>query len=392
MIEQVPVTYVDGIPDHGILFSWKELCKDYKKIVKAKNIYDPTLIPFEHIRYAILMSIRKTGKTNTLLTMALISAWKYGTIAVVLRQSEEMIEYRNIKSFFEVQLRNNYISTITDGEYTGIRIKGDYAYMVHYDENMKVDKQSDPVVYFMAITKVEEYKSTLNLPNCNMIIFDEFVSSKYRYNEFVDFSQILSTIIRDKTNVMIFMLANTISTYNQYFFELTISKDIKKLKPGESALIKTRKGTSLYVELINGITPERDRLNYLYFGFDNPKLGTITGGDWAVAEYPHIERQERQTLTQGIYLKFTDVIIQFELVYSKELGLHVLTHRANKISEKALTVYTINDITDVKEQFGFGSGRLSKIIWSLYDKHKWYYADNEIGDIIENYVNQAEKL
>ena len=97
------------------------------------------------------MSIRKTGKTNTLLTMALISSWKYGTITAVIRQTEEMIEYRNIKSFFEVQTRNNYISIITGGEFTGVKIKGDYAYFVHYDENMKIDKYSDPVVYFMEV-------------------------------------------------------------------------------------------------------------------------------------------------------------------------------------------------------------------------------------------------
>lgn len=392
MVEKAEIKYLNNNPDNGIDFSWKEIIKDYKKIVKAKNIYDPTLIPFDHIRYAILMSIRKTGKTNTLLTMALISSWKYGTITAVIRQTEEMIEYRNIKSFFEVQTRNNYISIITGGEYSGVNIKGDYAYFVHYDSNMKIDKRSEPVVYFMAITKLEEYKSNLNLPNCNIIIFDEFVSSKYRYNEFVDFSQILSTLIRDKLNTMIFMLANTISTYNQYFFELCISKEVKKLKPGDNAIIRTKKGTSIYIELINGISPERERLNHLYFGFDNPKLGTITGGDWAVANYPHPDRQERTMITQGIYMKYTDVLLQLDLVTSAELGLHIIAHRANKISEKALTIYTIDDIKERREQFGFGAGRFSKVIWKLYDAHKWYYSDNEIGDIVENYVNQAQTM
>ena len=77
------------------------------------------------------MSTRKTGKTNTLLTMGLISAWVYGTMIAYVRQTEEMIDYRNIKSFFDVQLANNYVSIITGGEYSGIQIKGDYASFVH---------------------------------------------------------------------------------------------------------------------------------------------------------------------------------------------------------------------------------------------------------------------
>ena len=168
MIKQEEITYINNNPNLGIKVNWEALRKDYKSLVKAKNIYDPCKIPFEHIRYCVLMSTRKTGKTNTLLTMGLICAWKYGTMIAYVRQTEDMIEYRNIKTFFEIQLRNNYVSEITDGEYTGIEIKGDYASFVHYDEKMKVDKRSAPVVIFLSISKQQEYKSTLNLPNCNV--------------------------------------------------------------------------------------------------------------------------------------------------------------------------------------------------------------------------------
>lgn len=393
MIKQEEITYINNNPNLGIKVNWEALRKDYKSLVKAKNIYDPCKIPFEHIRYGVLMSTRKTGKTNTLLTLGLICAWKYGTMIAYVRQTEDMIEYRNIKTFFEVQLRNNYISEMTGGEYTGAEIKGDYGCFVHYDEKMKVDKRSAPVVIFLSISKQLDYKSTLNLPNCNLVLFDEFISTRYSYNEYVEFLQLLSTVIRDKTEVIIMMLANSTNVYSPYFYELCIAKEVKNLKPGNSAMIRTKKGTSLYIELIDGITPEREQLNMLYFGFDNPKLKAITGGDWAVADYPHIQKDDtREVITKGIYLTFKDIIIQMELLRSDKLGLHVLVHRANKIDEKCLTIYTISDITDSKEQYAFGRGKLSKLIWKLYDDHKFYYADNEVGDILETYVKQAMKL
>ena len=387
------IKFIKNDPNKGIDFSWPELKKEYKKLVKAKGIYDPTKIPFEHIRYCILMSTRKTGKTNTLLTLGLISAWKYGTMIAYLRQTEEMIEYRNIKTFFDVQISNNYISKMTDGEYVSIQIKGDYAYFVHYDERMKVDKRSAPVVFFGAITKQQDYKSSLNLQNCNMIIFDEFISNKYMYNEFVEFSQCLSSIIRNKVNCCIIMLANSISLHNMYLHELTIAKQVKNLKQNESALINTRKGTSLYIELIGDASPERQELNMLYFGFDNPKLSAITGGeDWQIAEYPHIERENRKEITKGIYILISDVIIQLELVSSEKMGTHILAHFATKVSEKALIIFTISDILSYKHKFAFGSGKFCKVIWKLYDDHKFFYSDNEVGDMLEQYVNQASKL
>lgn len=385
------VKYIDNDPNKGIKVNWDLLRKYYKKLVKAKNIYNPCKIPFEHIRYCILMSTRKTGKTNTLLTMGLISAWVYGTMIAYVRQTEEMIDYRNIKSFFDVQLANNYVSIITGGEYSGIQIKGDYASFVHYDDKMKVDKRSAPIMVFLSISKQLSYKSTLNLPRCNMVLFDEF-AGQYGYNEYVEFNQLLSTIIRDKTEVMICMLANSISLYNPYFKELTIAKDIKNLKQNESAIIKTRKGTSLYVELIGDTSPERQELNTLYFGFDNPKLSAITGGDWAVAEYPHIEREDRCIITKSIYLIYSDQIVQFELVNNDKMGIHVLVHAASKISEKALLIFTISDILDIRYKFAFGNGKFCKLLWRLYDDHKYFYSDNETGDIVEQYVNTASKL
>lgn len=392
MIEQCDIKYINNNPNLGVEVDWAEVRKEYKKLVKAKNIYDPTKVPIEHIRYAIMMSTRKTGKTNTWLTFFLIAIWKYHGLLVYLRQTEDMIEFRNIKSFFEVQLANNYISIMTGGEYTGVQIKGDYASFVHYDENLKVDKRSAPIVFFASISKMEEYKSSLNLPNCIAVMFDEFISKNYKYNEFVDFSQCLSTFIRDKIEVRIVMLANSISLHNAYLQELTISKEVRKLKQNESALIKTRKGTSLYIELIGDASPERQHLNTLYFGFDNPKLSAITGGDWAVADYPHIQREERKEICKSIYLLYGDAILQFELVYNENMGSHILVHHATKINEKALIIFTISDILSYKHKFAFGSGKFCKMIWRLYDDRKFFFADNELGDIVEQYVSQASKL
>ena len=48
------------------------------------------------------------------------------------------------------------------------------------------------------------------------IMFDEFISKVHINDEFGEFVQLLSTIIRDKTDVKILMLANSQDIYNEY--------------------------------------------------------------------------------------------------------------------------------------------------------------------------------
>ena len=153
MIEHEQVCYIDDNPNKGIIVNFGKARKAYKKVIKASagKLYDPTTIPFEKIRYAVLMSTRKTGKTNTNLLIALILWQMYGVTTAYVRQLESEITYNEIKSFFDVLRSFNYAAIVTGDEYTDFEIRGSYGYLVHYDDRMKIDKRSDPFVWFGAI-------------------------------------------------------------------------------------------------------------------------------------------------------------------------------------------------------------------------------------------------
>lgn len=387
-----PDIYIDGDKNKGIEIDWKKVLKYYKQLGCPENVYNPSKIPFANIRYSVQMSTRSTGKTTTWLLIGLILSCMYDNITAYVRQAENMIEYKEIKGIYNTIIAHNYVSKMTDGEYTGIEIKGDYAYMVHYDERMKVDKRSNPVCFFGAISKQQIYKSSLVLPTCYLIIFDEFISKWYAPNEFVEFMQLCSTLLRKKKCVRIALQANSIDLYNEYLAELEIRQDVQKLKQNESCLVKTAKGTVLYVELIGDRSIEREELNMLYFGFNNPKLGAITGGDWVVDEYPHIEREERQVLSKDIYLLFNAYIVQLEICYNERLGKHILAHQAKTIDNRAIIIYTIEEIKNKAYKYRYGTDRISRIIWQLFDRHLFFYSNNEVGNVVEQYVNRCEKL
>ena len=392
MIEHEQVCYIDDDPNKGIIVNYGKARKAYKKVIKATGkLYDPTTIPFEKIRYIILMSTRKTGKTNTSLLFALVLWQMYGITTAYVRQLEREITYNAIKSFFDVLRTFNYASIVTGGEYTDFEIRGSYGYLVHYNENMKVDKRSDPFIWFGAISAQAKYKSKLNLTKCQFIMFDEFISKVHINDEFGEFVQLLSTIIRDKTDVKIWMLANSQDIYNEYLYNLMIQSEVQRMAQDDNALIVTPKGTCLYVEMIGDRSLEREKLNTLYFGFNHASIGAVTGGDWSVAEYPRIIREEREIITKSIYVLFNNQIMQIEVAYNERLHTHVLVHRATQISEKALIIFTISDIVDYRYQFAFGAGKMCKLLWRLFDARMFFYADNTLGYTMEKYVAAAAK-
>ena len=141
------------------------------------------------------------------------------------------------------------------------------------------------------------------------------------------------------------------------------------------------------------IFKQRAKVNTLYFGFENPKLASITGGSWAVDSYPHIKKDpERQILTKDFYITYAGKVLQLEYAWSPELGPHVLVHRASKVSDKARRVFTIGEIVNKKEAYKFGDMPVDKIIWKLYNANRWYFTNNDEGFTVETYVNKANKL
>ena len=68
----------------------------------------------------------------------------------------------------------------------------------------------------------EHYKSS-SYPSVDIILFDEFISRDgYLPNEFVTFMNVLSTIIRHRDDVIIYMLGNTVNRYCVYFTEMNL--------------------------------------------------------------------------------------------------------------------------------------------------------------------------
>lgn len=393
-VETEKIKYLNSNPQDGIIVDWKKVFNYYNLMKMPKGFYNPSkeLDP-NSAEWFILISSRSTGKTTNLLIISIILFLMYGITTPYIRQRPDMTAKQNIEKLFEVIRACGYIQLLTDGEYNNVYYFGHKMYLCKIEEDGSRGARSEAFLYALDLTQNEIYKSSLNMPTGDFIIFDEFISSTYANNEFVILCDLLKTILRDRLTGKIFLLANTTNYYNEYLKELYIQDEVLKDREDEPFIKLTQKKTRIFVHLISNRNKQRAKVNTLYFGFDNPKLASITGGSWAVDSYPHFFRDdERELVSKDFYITYAGKILQLDLYISPKLGMHIFVHDAVKINDRARRIYTVGEIDDKRQAYKFGDKKIDKLIWQLYNANKWYYYNNDLGFTVDTYVNKANKL
>lgn len=171
-----------------------------------------------------------------------------------------------------------------DEEYAMERL-GDY--IKYSSENgfyIEKDGTKNQIGYALA---VEDAFITKGIPfsKVKIVLFDEFLDYEYMQDEIEKFQHIISTITRDKQDVIIIMLGNTISRFCPYFDLLGI--DVSKVKKGEIAIIKHKAGATIAFERCkNRVQKLGEKVKtHKYLGFDESETAKmILYGEWEYKE------------------------------------------------------------------------------------------------------------
>lgn len=382
--------------------NWDLVTKEYKKLKMPKGYYHC----IEHHKmqggkYIIDNSERSTGKTTSYLIYGILAFWFEHKEMVYVRQSENMIMPKYSSTLFDTVLDCDYISKITDGLYNSVVYKSRKWYLCQMNEDGEVVlKMETPFCHMLAINKHMELKSTTNLPNVELIIYDEFISDFYAPNEFIAWCDLLKTIIRSRTDVLIVMLANTINIHSPYYRELEIYPIVSKMSVGEKKLIVTDKGTVIdFLFIKNDISKDNLITGKTFFGFKNPELSAITGGaiTWNFSNVQHIPKDiDFKTLIPNAYVYDYGELYRLEVVETEAFGIGVYVHQATKLYQDSI-IYTHEFIDTLKEAelninlnnviYHTGADKFSKWLWSMLDQNKFFYDDNSTGSFIKNYIS-----
>ncbi len=378
----------------GIQIDWQLVRKEYAKLKCPKSTHNPLKADMENTGYIIDMSDRSRGKTTNKLLLGLILFKLYGIVLHYVRQRKEDCALKSLRDLYKTVLEHKYIEKIFGNEYNDIEYIGKRWYLVKRGADGSVKYScEDNCTFCVGLDESDGLKSTYNAPRGDMIFHDEFISTVYGYNDFIRFSDICKTIIRDRLSPVIFMSSNTINLNSQWFDELCIRKDVEMVEQGDSKYIISPLGTHIFFEMLNPDTSDvRENVNKRFWGFPNPRLASITGkGKWATESFQHIplyrdsEAVQPRTLQNILFLTMAGKYVKLKLVDDAERGVCVFVTPASKVYDDSI-ILTADDIHSKREVFGIGKGTFIEAYWRLYDKNKFYYATNAEGALVRAYL------
>ena len=389
------IKYINDDPTLGIDYDWKLIKKEFNKLGIPDGVFNPynyhTIVGG---KYIMDLSERNIGKTTNWILIAMIMHELYGTEAVYMREIVDMIMPKNDSEMFKTILQYHYIEKITDGQYNAYVCKSRRFYYWNTETN---ETSIEPFLLKWSLDENAIKKSSVQLPDSDIIIFDEMIS-RYNYlDEFVTFMDSIVSIIRGRACPLIVLLANTIDLHSQWFKEFEIYDDVQHLEPGQSKVITSSEGTIVDIALAGQeggeLSVRRKEQNKRFFGFKNPKLNSIKGGAWAFNVYQHPYREkDTESLNATRYIEHNGNLLNLELMYNEKHQIYVVVHKANQIYDDSV-VYTLDkQLKDSRYKFKWGVLHTDDILWKLYQRGLWTYVSNTEGSLIDDYMRNLKML
>lgn len=333
--------------------------------------------------YNMIIGQRSNGKTYDWKEELLKGYSSKGDRGAYIRRYDTEIAPKNLSKLFDM----HDIEKITGGKWNDVEYKkNQFTLCVKVDgEIVMKDEQSFCDVY--ALNTWETSKGA-DRGVVKTICFDEFMTRKaYLKDEFVIFQQILSSIIRDRDEVTIFMLANTVNKYCPYFKEMGLY-NVENMKPGDIELYNFGEcGLTIAVEMC--AESENTKKVKKFFAFDNPQLEMITTGKWEIALYPHAPcKFTKEDIIKRFYIQFNNKTIAGDIIQTQThffifYFYYTGFHKPDKddiiyLEKHDGLILHAKYLSDTPTDY-------HKLIVKLIRDEREFYANNEVGETVRNW-------
>ena len=130
--------------------------------------------------------------------------------------------------------------------------------------------------------------------------------SGYLNDEFIKFCNLLSSLIRDRSDCVIYMLANSVNKYSPYIKEMGLC-DMDKMQQGEIRVYTyANSELTVAVEYCDPVKATKKTASK-YFAFENAQLEMIRTGAWEIKLYERAPYDiEDEDIWKIFYVKFGD--------------------------------------------------------------------------------------
>lgn len=365
-----------------------------KKKKEVHQYYQLTDILNKGADYNLIFGERSNGKTYAALSYGIEQFVKTGAQMAYIRRWMEDLRGKRSENLFANHAVNGFIEKVTDGKFNEVFYMGNKWFLSYYDkEKGKRFPDDVPFCYGFSLSAQEHEKSS-SYPRVKTIVFDEFLTRQYYLpDEFMLFMNLLSTIIRQRDDVKVFMLGNTVNKYCPYFTEMGL-KQIPIMEQGTIDIYKFGEGGAVVaVEYCSSIV--KDKASNKYFCFNNQNLQMITGGKWELAVYPHLPTKYKpKDVLFTYYIKFNDVTLQGNIIQIGNENFTYIHMKTTPIKEEdTALIYSLemNGKPNYKRRLMSSATYLEQQVARYFAIDKVFYQDNEVGEIVRNYLVTSSK-
>ena len=362
--------------------------------IDTPKFYDLGGILAKNADYNMIFGERSNGKTYAALKYGLENYIKTGKQMAYIRRWREDLRGKRAESLFANHTANGLISTLTDGKFNEVFYVSNKWFLSYYnEENGKRTPCDAPFCYGFCLSEQEHEKSS-SYPNITTVVYDEFLTRRYYLpDEFMLFMNLLSTIIRQRDDVKVFMLGNTVNKYCPYFTEMGL-KQVPVMEQGTIDIYRFGEhGATVAVEYCSTVV--KHKASNKYFCFDNQNLQMITGGKWELAVYPHLPvKYTPKDVLFVYYIQFNDTILQGNIIQVGNENftyIHMKTTPIKDTENSLIYSLEMNGKPNYKRKLISNASYIEQQIARYFATDKVFYQDNEVGEIVRNYLITSAK-
>lgn len=356
----------------------------------AKKYYNIKPILAIDAQWNIMLSERSNGKSYACKQLVIDAALDNPAkiVGIVLRREVQETVSTVVGDYFNDLA--SYLEKKSKGKYNAFSFYQGQWYIGHFDENYKIIKDF-PFCKVCALAHAHIYKSNLVVPDLIYIIYEEFMSKNpYLEHEPDKLQDFVSTCARHEI-VKVLLIANKVNRVCPYVNEWGL-RGIPKMKEGQidTYIIHTNiNGIERDVKIAFELCPvmEEAAKSGMFFG---KAAESIAGGTWETNLHPHIIGD----------LSDYDIIYEMSLEHM-EFRFNMLLILHKKEDFIAVFVYPVKVkmydrlITEeyspdpFKIPFFRRDIRPEVLMVDLYNKNKWVYPNNLIGD---DFIHTLENM
>lgn len=380
-------------------FKRKQGIKDNEKVAdkELSMFYDIGPIDETNAVYRMIIGARSNGKTHSVCRHIIENYFARGERAAYIRRWDEDIQPKHLSSLFNPHIP--LIEELSGGEWNSVCYRAKEFHLCYVDEEGKIVAKDPTAFCVTASINTAEHTKGQDRGEIHIVCFDEFMTrNAYLPNEFVQYCNLLSSLIRNRDNCIIYMLANTVNRYCPYFKEMGL-KDVESMPQGQ--IYMYHYGNADLTVAVEYCDPVKatEKVASKYFAFDNPQLEMITTGAWELMMYARPPYKiEEKDIKYRFYIQFGEALLCGEIVHPKNrtADLFIFFHPQTKdieITDK--TVLYTDGFTTSRYHVRFLKDQpteLHKLITSLIVKKAICFNSNETGEIFRNWLINGQNL